>query len=552
MKKIALITFFLSKLLISQDFPKDFRSPVQIPISLSGNFGELRNNHFHAGIDIRTQQRIGLKVLAPKYGYVSRIKISPYGYGKAVYIDHPNGYTTVYGHLSELKGDINTKAREEQYKKQNYSIDLYLKPNELPVTEGDLIALTGNTGGSGGPHLHFEVRDTKTEEILNPFLFGFDIADNVPPQINGTWIYPIDGIVNGSREKIMVSQGGNYFAAGKIGFGIKTYDKQNASNNLNGIYFIKTYVNGELISEYIANRHSFDESRAINATIDYKEKLNRNSWIYRTYLLPGNTLQMYEQTQNKGIVEIESGKNYSIKLVAGDFAGNTTTRSFTVQGIENISTSTKPAKGKYTAEILKPLEIKENGIHIKFDKGSFYENIDFDFQPLEINKFKIHNSSVPLHKAFELSIKPDWSTLDKNKAEHYVIFRQSNYGPAKKQYLPTIYKNGIFTASPKDLGEFSLVLDDIPPTITSPMLTKSKQVGKKLSFIIKDAESGIKSYDVWIDGKWILAEYEYKQNSLFIPDLSKEGIDKGFHEVEVRVMDEANNLKIYKNNFEKL
>ncbi|MDR1877779.1 MAG: M23 family metallopeptidase [Flavobacteriaceae bacterium] len=552
MKKIAFITIIFSNLLYTQDYPKDFIYPLQIPISLSATYAELRKNHFHAGLDIRTQQKIGLKVVAPQDGYVSRINISAYGYGKAIYIDHPNGYTTVYGHLSTLAGNIEERARKEQYEKQAYSVDFYLKPGELPVKQGELVALSGNTGGSGGPHLHFEVRNTRTEEVLNPFLFGFDVPDNIKPQVNEVWIYPVRGTANGSIGKIAVAENGIYTATGEIGFGVRAYDKQNVSNSLNGIYFIKTYVNGELISTFKADKHAFDETRAINASVDYPEQLSKNRWIYRTYIVPGNTLQMYEQEVNKGIVRIEPEETYQVRIEVGDYAGNITSRSFTVKGAGEETDSGFKYDGKYNVEYNKSYTFSKEGISVKFEKGSFYESFNFSYEKSGSNQYRIHDSSVPVHKKYEITITPDWTYLDKGKAEKYVIIRQSNFGTFKKEYLDTTYKNGVYTASPKDFGVFSLVLDESLPTISCPTLAKTKKVNNRLNFTIKDTGSGINTYDVFIDGKWVLAEYEYKQNSLFIPDLKREGIEPGIHQVEVRVTDKVNNKQTYTNDFEKL
>lgn len=549
MKKIIVIFSLFSSLLYSQKYPKDFIFPLQIPISLSANYAELRKNHFHAGLDIQTQQRTGLAIIAPQDGYVSRINISPYGYGKAIYIDHPNGYTTVYGHLSALSGEIEERARKEQYKNQSYSVDFYLKPNEIPVKQGELIALSGNTGGSGGPHLHFEVRNTKTEEVINPFLFGFDIPDHSKPLVNGVWIYPIHGLVNNSTNKVPVTENGLYNVAGEVGFGVKAYDRQGGSANLNGIYFIKTYVNDTLISTFQADKHGFDETRFINATIDYKEMIEKNSWIYRTYLLPGNTLQMYEQQVNRGILKTRAGETYAVRIEVVDYAGNITTRNFTLKGTDS---ELPELKNDYTVNYNKPFSFTKDGISLQFDQGSFYESFDFTYKKLAPNTYQIHNSSVPVQKKYSLTLSPDWSVLEKNKSDKYIIVRRSNYGRVTKEYLETKFENGSYITNPKDLGIFSLELDETAPTISCPALLKTTKIGNRLSFTIKDTGSGIKDYSVFIDGYWILAEYEYKQNRLFIPDLQRENISSGPHQVEVVVTDKTNNKNTYNNSFEKL
>ncbi|CVK16596.1 Peptidase family M23 [Apibacter mensalis] len=557
MKKIAVTAALLFTILSqAQRYPKDFVSPLTISISLSANYGELRKNHFHSGLDMKTQQRSGLSVLAAQEGYISRINISAYGYGKAIYIDHPNGYTTVYGHLSELKGAIEERARKEQYKNKNYSVDFYLKPGEIPVKKGEVIALSGNTGGSGGPHLHFEVRDTQTEEILNPFLFGYDVNDHIKPMLRGSWIYPIKGTVNGSASKVVASEGGNYTVSGEVGFGVKAYDQQGGSQNLNGIYFIKIFVNDNLLSTFQADKHSFSETRYINASVDYPELIAHNNWIYRTYLLPGNTLQMYEQKVNRGIVKVEAGKTYKVKIEVGDYAGNVTTRSFTMNGVAyknpDEDGKSKIENDKLVVNFKSPYIFKQDGLFINFEKDSFYEDFIFNYKKMGNNEYQVHKSSVPIHKKYEMIITPDWSNLDKSKADKYVIIRESNFGPLKKEYLDTSYESGTYKANPKDFGKFYLALDESVPSISCPMLSKSKKIGNKLVFKIKDTGSGINTYDVFIDGKWILAEYEYKQNSLFISNLEKEGIRAGKHQVEVIVTDKVNNKKIYTSDFEKL
>ncbi|MEG1199654.1 MAG: M23 family metallopeptidase, partial [Algoriella sp.] len=314
-----------------ETYPKNiFQNPLEIANYLAGNFGELRANHFHAGLDIKTQQREGLKVKAIGHGYISRINISPTGYGNALYIDHPNGYTSVYAHLREFTPELQEYVRKQQYANETFKIELHPKPNELPIKIGDLIALSGNSGGSGGPHLHFEIRDTKSEEPINPFYFGFDLPDSKKPSILGLYAYPILGDVNQKTNRVVVANGGIISASGKIGFGVKAYDKQNGSENNNGIHQINISVNDEPIYTFTANRFSFDEARAINATCDYADMQKNNSWVYQGFVKDGNPLRLFSNLKNNGILDVVDGETYKIKIEVKDYAGNASTSQFTV------------------------------------------------------------------------------------------------------------------------------------------------------------------------------------------------------------------------------
>src|ERR1043165_6921117 len=292
----ALLHF--NTLFAQENYPKnDFRSPVDTAISLAGNFGEIRPNHFHAGFDIRTNGREGMPVYAVADGYVSRIKISAYGYGKALYISHPNGYTTVYGHLRELDSDIGLFLKKLQYAKQAFEVDTLLSPGVLPVKKGELIALSGNTGGSQEPHLHFEVRDSKTEMPINPYLFGYRIADTVKPRITQLAVYPMDGqsTVNGKhlskkiapvykKGKYTFLKGDTITVSGNIGFGIECYDTENRAASRNAVYSIELQSGGKRVFYYEMKQFSFENSRYVNAHIDYASKQKHDTKIKKCFL----------------------------------------------------------------------------------------------------------------------------------------------------------------------------------------------------------------------------------------------------------------------------
>ena len=278
---ILLLAFYTSSIFAEKKYPQnDFISPVDHKITLSGNFGELRSNHFHSGLDIKTQQRTGLKVKASANGFVSRIKVSHFGYGKALYITHPNGYTTVYAHLQKFSPEIEAYVKKQQYEKESYEIEVFPKAEDLLILKDTLVAYSGNSGGSGGPHLHFEIRD-KQERPMNPMLFGINIKDSSNPIVKSIYVYPLDknSFVNSSntKQKIRLTplKNGDYNteninAIGNIGFAINAFDRQDLAANSNGVYNIQTYINGSRNFEIDFKRFSFDETKHINQLIDYE------------------------------------------------------------------------------------------------------------------------------------------------------------------------------------------------------------------------------------------------------------------------------------------
>lgn len=537
-------------------YPKgDFRNPLGITNYLSGNFGELRNNHFHSGLDIKTNQKEGYNVYAVGDGYISRINVSPRGYGNALYIDHPNGYTTVYAHLQKFNKEIEEYVRKYQYENQEFTVEIYPKADELKISQADIVAISGNSGGSGGPHLHFEIRDTKTEEPINPFLFGFDIPDTKEPMVNGLYIYPINGEVSGKKSRHQLPSGlvfnSPIYASGKIGLGVKAYDQHNGANNMNGIYKIDVLVNDEPTYTYTNERLNFSTTRAINCLIDYEDRFKNYSWVYQLYKKDGDPLQMYSNLKNNGIIELEEGKEYAIQIVVSDFAGNKKTAKFKIIGktppSENISNSSLT-----TFYWNKENHFKQDGVEIFIPKGILYEDLEFNFRKTNNGKFEIHDFNVPIHSYYTLSIEPEGiptSQLDKA----ILVLEYQTRGAWKKEYIPAEYKNGKVVAQVRDFGFFSVDIDNTKPTI-SPVNIKENTTftgtNGVIRFTIADSQTGIKGFAAYIDGKWVLTNYDQKSRSLTI-DLNREGIEQGKHQLEIKVWDEKNNTATYTANFNK-
>ena len=327
-KKIALFIFLISFgfLHAQSSYPTDyFVKPLEIPLVLSGTFGELRSNHFHAGLDIKTQQRVGFNVIAAADGYVSRIKVSHWGYGKALYITHPNGYTTVYGHLKKFSPKIEAYVKKYQYQKKSFEVQLYPKASELKFNQGEVVALSGNSGSSGGPHLHFEIRDSKAITI-NPMLFGIKLPDHKNPTIQNAYTYTKNDTsqVNQSNKnvKLVLNRQANgdilantIYAYGDIGIGINAYDRLDGAINHNGIYDLEMDVNGKKVFQFTWNKFSFSESRYINSYIDYEKYSKLNQRVQKCFVNhPANKLSMYKTLVDKGFFNVKDSLDYQVTI----------------------------------------------------------------------------------------------------------------------------------------------------------------------------------------------------------------------------------------------
>lgn len=515
---------FLCTFLKAQNkYPQDyFKSPLEIPLVLAGNFGELRSNHFHSGLDIKTQQRQGLKVHAAASGFVSRIKISHYGYGKALYITHPNGYTTVYAHLQHFNPEIEAYVKKRQYEKESYEIELFPQAGELSVEQGDIVAYSGNTGGSGGPHLHFEIRD-KEEHPLNPMLFGIDIADSVKPIISNLYAYPIgdSSYVNKSNAKqplrLIPLKSGDYVAEkieayGKIGFAVGTTDRQNLAANKNGVYNIQTFFNGNKNFELDFRTFAFDESNYINRLIDYeiyKEKRQRVQKLF----VNNNPLSMFDSVINNGYIKINDSTNSVYKIRVSDFKHNDTWVTLNIEGEKSDTFEmVKPKVTPYYIYKNQKTTLKEGNVTVDMYPDTFYDDFYIDFH-VDNDTLKLDKDVIPLKKSITISYDvSNYSDADKNKLYIAELLGYKNY----PSYSPTKRKGDILYTYTKTLGTYALTTDNIKPTI-KPINFKDGQWLSNFRFLklkIDDELSGISNYRATVNGKWILMEYDYKTKTL--------------------------------------
>ena len=555
MRYLIFCSLLFTQFLFSQQpYPKDyFQSPLDVPIVLSGSFGELRSNHFHSGLDIKTQQREGLDVFTTASGYVSRIKIQHYGYGKAVYITHPNGYTTVYAHLQSFGPKIQDYVKKEQYKKQSYEIELFPKPGELPVSKGELIAFSGNTGGSGGPHLHYEIRNAKAEPI-NPLLFGYDVKDTKPPRILGVYAYAIGNgsIINNTNNRIelrLTKKDDNTFVAdkifaeGTIGLGVETYDQFDMAYNKNGAYKVCTTVEGKLNFEYNFASFSFAESRYINTLIDYPAYANKRKRIQKCYIEPYNKLSIYDTKDNNGLISIDAGNTYNVSLEVSDLAGNVSVVQIPVEGKKQELLHPKTLfKSDHYLISQRDNIFKVGNATLFFPENAFYYNFFIDLQQ-NGDTIKVHKDDVPMRKNYTLSIELD--SIDNKDVDKYFIAHVSDHGYLSYQH--TYRKSNVLSTRTRALGNFIVAKDSVGPKIRPSNFKDGQWLSNfnSLKLIITDDLSGINSYRAKINDQWILMEYEYKENSLTY-DLSDIDFKDATHLLEVVVTDNVGNSTTYK------
>lgn len=558
MKKIIFALFLVGLTAYSQNnIPTDyFSNPLEIPLILSGSFGELRSNHFHSGLDIKTQQREGFPIYAPADGYVKRIKVGHYGYGKALYIQHPNGYTTVYAHLKEYAGAIEAYVKKNQYNKESYEIELFPEQTQLTISKGDIIAYTGNSGSSGGPHLHYEIRDASSRP-MNPMLFGVDIPDTKKPLVNTVMVYPIseDAQINQSQNPIklrLIHQKDGSFKAekitafGKIGFGINTNDQQNGASNKNGVYDIKTTFNGIEKYNIQFKKFSFDETRYLNRYIDYGYfKKNRNR-VQKLFRESNNPLSLIAEVDDNGYITIEEGFSSTYTIEITDFKGNKTLVTIPVEGKQqDILKEKEQAETADFIHANQATSLTKGKFNVFIPANSLYEDVYLNIET-QGDTLHLHEDIIPIHKNITLSMDvSNYKGDDKDK----LYLGRLNY-KGDPYYNTTFRKGDKLSARTRTFGTYTLVLDTTPPTIKPVNFATDKWISKNktLRLKIEDDLSGINTYRATINGKFVLMEYNYKTDVLTY-DFNDLIIDESENNLKVIVVDNVGNSATFEATF---
>lgn len=520
--KLPLIFLFLGSTLLS--YSQQYRNPVTIPAALSGNFGELRNNHFHSGIDFKTQQVVDKPIVAIEEGYVSRISVSPGGYGLALYIDHPStGHTSVYAHLNSFSKEIADWVKEQQYLQERFSITLYPEPGMFPVKKGEQIALSGNTGSSGGPHLHFEIRDTQTEEPLDVLEFIAKIPDTRKPDLQGIAFYPMaeKGVINGSGHPVKLNiakdKAGNPLALsrnieawGRIGVAVKAYDRMDGQNNIYGVKHIRLFVDNRQLFSSTVDRYSFADARMLNSFIDFEDWRKQKSFFMKSFLEPGNRLPFYE-TENNGYIDIDEERVYHLRYELEDHYGNRLTYNFTVTGKlqpipEREECDNRMRWNSYNS-------YTDTGFQLLISRGNLYDDICFSHSSIRSpNHYsdihQVNNTPVALHDRAEIWIGMHVDTLQ-NK-QNLGIVRISNNG--SESWIGGEYVHGGVSAAIRELGDrYAISADTVAPVIT-PIEETSWASQKRIRIRLTDNKSGIRSFRGEINGEFVLFTHDSKSS----------------------------------------
>lgn len=566
---LLLILTPLANLVAQIAIPKGYFSPpLNIGLALTGSFSEVRPNHFHSGIDFSVQKKEGLPVFAVADGFISRIKVSPFGFGNALYIDHPNGFTSVYGHMKGYNDTITEYVRANQYKLKSFEVDLFPanKKEHIYVKKGQLIGYTGNSGSSGGAHLHFELRNTKTENIINPLLFGFNLPDNYPPYIDFIKIYPEDNnsyIVSSNEvTRFNVKKSGNstYRLAtkdtlslwGNFSIGAQAFDFNQNLSDRNGFYSIKMFVDSAEFFSLVCDSFSFAESRYVNATIDFSANYNLGSRIIKSRKLPGNHLSFLKSEKN-GILSFTDNKVHEISILVADESNNTVNLRFWVKPqkpagfvqVPSIPEADTAVQFKYN----KFNKFETNDLKVEITPGCLYQDIKFTYRKRPGSKgmfseiHYLHDPEVPIHNKIKVSIKATGLPQNlQSKALLVRIDREGDRSPAGGSY-----ENGYVETSTNLFDGYAIVVDTIPPIIRpSSENAKSKS---SLKFTVSDNFSGISTYKGEVNGQWALVEWDPK-NKLMVYKFDKVA-NPGKNKFSLFLEDEKGNKTSYSTTFTK-
>lgn len=558
-------TFLIFLLILSMgvsaqetSYPKEaFRSPLDIPLILAGTFGELRSNHFHSGIDIKTQQREGLPVYAIGNGTITRIKVSLWGYGKVLYVAHPNGYTSVYGHLQKFSPKIEEYIKKIQYAKKSYEVEVFPEYGEIKLEKGEIIAYSGNTGGSSGPHLHFEIRNSISEKPTNPLLYGYEVRDATNPTVVGLYGYPLseNAQLNQSNTKSQINftrqKDGSFLAdkvtaLGTIGFGFVGFDRQDLAANKNGVYSVRQVVNGQVYSDYDFESFSFSETRYINTLIDYAHFGKYRQRIQKCFKSPGNHLSIYNKLVNDGKIVVKEGLSYTVELLIYDLEGNLTKLVIPVEGKNQplkIEEETPKTDNYIVAK--RPNNFDLGIAKVYFPANTFYEDFYIDLRKGS-DTVMVHNNRVPAHRNFTLT----FDVSKYSEAERKQLFIARLDKNSKPSYTSTYKRGNTFTTRTRNLGTYTLARDTVPPTIRTKNFKHKQWLTNYhyLSLTIADDLSGIDTYSATLNGEWILMEYEPKKNTITY-NFDDRILDKKQCILKVNVTDNVGNTNTYEVTF---
>lgn len=556
-RKIILLLFLCVQgvLAFAQSADSFFVAPFDFPLLLSGNFGELRTDHFHSGVDFKTQGVVGKPIRCVADGYICRASVTPGGYGKALYVMHDNGFMTVYAHLDCFPDKVAKRVRDYQYRNEVFKTNLWFQSNEFRVKQGEFLAYAGNSGYSFGPHLHFEVRDASGNELYDPMVFYKEkLTDTRPPRIHAVSVYPKrgEGVLAGNAVSRVYDVKGDTLcdtveAWGTIGFGVKALDYMDGTNNKYGIRKIELFVDGEQLFASDMNNFSFDENLFINAWVDYDRLYNNDEWFQKMFVTVNNPLRLLKANENRGWLNIDEERDYHVECRLSDYHGNATCCSFVVHGKREEKLSLPP----YTHALYCNANNSVDYVGMRLDvpRGVLFEDAFLNVRLYEGDgitwRYDLTDTAYPMLDGAKISF---WvgNNLPFEKSKLYI----RHIEPDDITSVGGACSNGWITTNINTISCYEVAVDTIPPALIP--------VGKELwtakgivKLSLEEKETFLGNFKGMLDGKFILFEYNSK-NREFTLDLRKENVKKGVHHLHFVATDKCGNEAVYETDIEYL
>lgn len=542
-----------------------FINPMSIPMELIANFGELRSNHWHMGLDIRTEARENLPVRAAAAGHISFIGVRPLSFGRFIIIDHPNGLSTLYAHLNDFAPAIEEHVTRQQYAQESWAVELRFTPDQFPVRQGQLIAYSGNTGGSAGPHLHFEIIDTRSSKRLNPLLFGFPLQDRVAPVIKSLLVYDRSRSLTDQRPQIVPLKktatgyqlaGGALFKTSlqQLSFAIQAFDQVSGSSNPNGIYAASVSVDEKPIAGFTIDSIDYDQTGYINAHIDYANKQRGGALYQHLSPLPGEASGIYKRYADNGVINLADTVQHSVMIWVEDTYGNKSLLSFQLQRKTTLTTASAaiaPAgsRGKIESQTTyllphQAFSFKRADVELIAAAGAVYDSVPLDYQvdagpllpPALTRRHRFNSTAWPLHNVVQIKLKAA-QPLDERLRNKVVM--QRSWGSVKKT-KPAHYEKGWVVASFDDFGYFQAYIDTVAPEVRLPGSGDTIDLSASRAIVITPSDNFgvIRSFRAELNGQWLRFTNDKGRSWVYRFD---ERCPYGTHQLTIAVQDAVGN-----------
>lgn len=534
-----------------------YQIPVNIPVLLSASFAELRDNHFHSGIDIKTEGKEGIPIYAAADGYISRISISPGGYGNAIYIDHPNGTTTVYGHLQRFAPELQSYATRMRLKKHSSRLDLSLACYLFPVKKGELIAWSGNSGSSAAPHLHFEIRETRTQDPLNPLTLGIPVEDHTAPRIYAVMAVPLTNHakVNGSHnaqifQTIRTSKGyrlntpKGIHTSGQVGFALQTNDFFDNTRNRCGINTLKMKVDNRPVFFFELNRFSFRNSRYINSHFYYPEYADTGRRFIKTWLDPGNRMPIYQVFGNDSVLQT-AGK-HRIQIEVSDTYENSSKVEFIIQQLEAPEQMTEKNRLSFNQTHI----LRCQDAEVTIPQGALYRNREIELQkktsPVSSfsGLYSLTGGPTPFHIPAQIKL---FTPIPAGIKREKLYLARYDENRSETEYCGGKWRLDTLVAHLNTPGNYIILADTVAPQIA--LINRPQKRNPQLIFRIEDKETGIASYALYLNHFWVPTDYDAKTQCLtYTFDKHSFPLERLYH-IRLEVKDNCLNTRVREFNY---